>query len=113
MGTYHFHGNIEGGAGNFGDHGVINISHPQDRDDAARTLRLATELARWLRDEGAAPDRIGAAQTLQGELEQAGQESRAPEPGLIRRCLETITLGLGAGSGALALARELTGLLGG
>ncbi|WP_371676120.1 hypothetical protein [Streptomyces sp. NBC_01276] len=111
MGTYHFHGNVEG-PGNYGDHGVVNIG-PQHQDDPARTLRLAAELARWLRDEGAAGDRVDAARTLHGELERAGEERRAPEPGLIRRCLQTITVGLGAGSGALALAREITALLGG
>ncbi|MCX5375197.1 hypothetical protein [Streptomyces sp. NBC_00091] len=110
MGTYHFHGNING-PGNYGDGGVINIG--QQEDDAARVLRLAAELAGWLRSEGAAQDRIDAAQTLRGELEQAGQERRAPEPGLIRRCLETITLGLGAGSGGLALAQQISALLAG
>ncbi|MFG2621922.1 hypothetical protein ACGFXC_30335 [Streptomyces sp. NPDC048507] len=63
------------------------------------------------REDGAAPDRIDAARTLRGELARAGEDCRAPEPGVIRRCLETISLGLGAGSGALAPAREITGLL--
>ncbi|MEU8772531.1 hypothetical protein [Streptomyces sp. NPDC048606] len=112
MGTYHFHGDVNG-PGNYGDHGVIHIGRAPDEDDAARVLRLAAELARRLDEEGAAEEGVEAARILNDELEEAGREHRAPEPGLIRRCLETVTLGLGAGSGALALTRELTLLLGG
>ncbi|MGW6848022.1 hypothetical protein ACWGCK_04570 [Streptomyces virginiae] len=108
MSTYNFHGNVSG-PNNIGDHGTINIGQ---QDTAAQTLSLAAELARWLRAEGASQDRLDAAQALRGELDRAGQEGRAAEPGLIRRSLETITLGLGAGSTGLALARELGRLLG-
>ncbi|WP_405528311.1 hypothetical protein OG592_10265 [Streptomyces avidinii] len=108
MSTYHFHGNVSG-PNNIGDHGTINIG---EQDTAARTLRLAAELAQWLRAEGAGPERLDAAQALRGELERAGQEGRPAEPGLIRRSLETVTLGLGAGSAGLALAQEISRLLG-
>lgn len=110
MGTYHFHGNVNG-PGNYGDHGVINIG--REEDDAARVLRLAAELACWLAARNAGPERIDAVRTLRGELEEAGREQRAPEPGLVRRSLETITLGLGAGSVGLALAQQISALLGG
>lgn len=109
MGTYHFHGDVNG-PGNYGDHGVINIG--REEDAAARVLPLAAELARWLTEQGAAPERIDAARTLRGELERAGEEQRAPEPGLVRRSLETITLGLAAGSGGLALVQQISALLG-
>ncbi|MGE7390149.1 hypothetical protein ACQKM2_32190 [Streptomyces sp. NPDC004126] len=109
MGTYNFHGNVNG-PGNYGDHGVINIG---PEEDAARVLRLAAELARWLTDRDAGPERVEAAHALRGELEEAGRERRAPEPGLVRRSLETITLGLGAGSAGLALAQQISALLGG
>ncbi|WP_327303771.1 hypothetical protein OG730_09190 [Streptomyces sp. NBC_01298] len=112
MGTYHFHGNIEG-PGVYGDHGVINIGRQEGEPEAARALRLAAELAQRLRTEGAAQERIDAAADLTGELERAGQEQRPPEPGRVRRCLETVTLGLAAGSATLALAQELGRLLGG
>ncbi|MFE2322506.1 hypothetical protein ACFXD5_00995 [Streptomyces sp. NPDC059385] len=108
MATYNFNGNVNGPA-NFGDNGTINIGR---QDGAEQTLRLAAELARWLRAEGADQDRLDAARTLHGELEQAGREQRAAEPGVVRRALETITLGLGAGSTGLALAQEITRLLG-
>lgn len=108
MSTYNFHGNVTG-PGNFGDNGTINIGQ---QDTAERTLRLAAELAQWLRAEGAAQDRLDAAQALHGELDRAGQEGRAAEPGVVRRALETITLGLGAGSTGLTLAQEIARLLG-
>ncbi|MGW6981804.1 hypothetical protein ACWGE1_20555 [Streptomyces sp. NPDC054932] len=108
MSTYNFHGNVSG-TNNIGDHGTVNIGQ---QDGAAQTLRLAAELAQWLRAQGAGQDRLDAAQTLQGELDRAGREGRAAEPGLIRRSLETITLGLGAGSTGLALAQEISRLLG-
>lgn len=63
-------------------------------------------------DAGAAPERLDAARALHGELDRAGREGRAAEPGLIRRSLETITLGLAAGSTGLALAQEISHLLG-
>ncbi|RST05902.1 hypothetical protein EF910_12175 [Streptomyces sp. WAC07149] len=109
MGTYHFHGNVNG-PGNYGDHGVINTG---PEGDAARALRLAAELARWLTDRDAGPERLDAAHALRGELEEAGREQRAPEPGLVRRSLEAITLGLGAGSVGLALAQQISDLIGG
>lgn len=108
MSTYNFHGNVTG-PGNFGDNGTINIGQ---QDTAAQTLRLAAELAQWLRAEGAGPAQLAAAQTLREELDQAGRERRAAEPGLVRRSLETITLGLGASSTGLALAQEISRLLG-
>ncbi|MFK0048476.1 hypothetical protein ACIQU4_31190 [Streptomyces sp. NPDC090741] len=107
MGTFNFNGDVN--AGIIGDNGTINIGQ---QDAAAETLRLAAELARWLRDQGAAPSRIEAADVLRGELDRAAQERRAAEPGVIRRSLETITLGLGVGSGGLALAQEISRLLG-
>ncbi|MFK0252173.1 hypothetical protein [Streptomyces sp. NPDC090445] len=106
-GNYTFNGNINGPA-NFGDNGVINVGQ---QDAAERTLRLATQLAQWLRDEGAAPARVEAAEVLRGELDRAVQERRPAEPGLIRRSLETITLGLGAGSSGFTLAQEISRLL--
>lgn len=107
MSTYNFHGNISG-PGNFGDNGTINIGQ---QDTAAQIVRLAAELAQWLRAEGAAEERLAAARTLHAELERAEQERRAAEPGVVRRALETVTLGLGAGSTGLALAQEITRLL--
>ncbi|MER6446182.1 hypothetical protein DEJ51_26340 [Streptomyces venezuelae] len=108
MSTYNFHGNVSG-TNNIGDHGTINVGQ---QDTAGQTLRLAAELALWLRAQGAAPERIDAAQALHAELDRAGQEGRAAEPGLIRRSLETVTLGLGAGTTGLALAQEISRLLG-
>ncbi|MFD0269078.1 hypothetical protein ACFVGY_21275 [Streptomyces sp. NPDC127106] len=102
-GNYTFNGNVNGPA-NFGDNGVINVGQ---QDTAAQTLHLATQLAQWLRDQGAAPARIEAAEVLRGELDRAAQERRPAEPGLIRRSLETITLGLGAGSSGFTLAQEI------
>ncbi|WP_374776385.1 hypothetical protein OG756_30080 [Streptomyces sp. NBC_01310] len=108
MSTYNFHGNITG-PGNFGDNGTINIGQ---QDTAAQTLRLAAELAQWLRAEGAGQAQLDAARTLREELDQAGRERRTAEPGVVRRALETVTLGLGAGSTGLALAQEISRLLG-
>ncbi|MER7466502.1 hypothetical protein [Streptomyces sp. NPDC097981] len=108
MGTFNFNGNVN--AGIIGDNGTVNVNVGQ-QDTAAETLRLAAELARWLRDQGAAPERIEAADTLHGELDRAAQQRRAVEPGVVRRALETITLGLGVGSGGLALAQEIGRLL--
>ncbi|MGW8784324.1 hypothetical protein ACWGNM_40530 [Streptomyces sp. NPDC055796] len=108
MGTFNFNGDVN--AGIIGDHGTINVG--QQDGGAAQTLRLAAELAQWLRDQGAAPGRIEAAEALHGELDRAAQEGRPAEPGVIRRSLETITLGLGVGSGGLVLAQEISRLLG-
>lgn len=108
MGTFNFNKDVN--AGIIGDNGTINIG--QQDGGAAQTLRLAAELAQWLRDQGAAPGRIEAADVLHGELGRAAQEGRPAEPGVIRRSLETITLGLGVGSGGLALAQEIGRLLG-
>ncbi|MEV6579646.1 hypothetical protein AB0M92_15980 [Streptomyces sp. NPDC051582] len=108
MGTFNFNGDVN--AGIIGDHGTINVG--QQGGGAAETLRLAAELAQWLRDQGAAPGRIEAADVLRGELDRAAREGRPTEPGVIRRSLETITLGLGVGSGGLALAQEISRLLG-
>ncbi|MFF4850202.1 hypothetical protein [Streptomyces sp. NPDC001194] len=107
MGTFNFNRDVN--AGIIGDNGTINIGQ---QEGAAQTLRLAAELAQWLRDQGAAPARIEAADVLRAELDQAAQERRPAEPGVIRRSLETITLGLGVGSGGLALAQEISRLLG-
>ncbi|MFB6805948.1 hypothetical protein [Streptomyces sp. NPDC056387] len=106
MGTFNFNEKVT--AGIIGDHGTVNVGQ---QDGAAQTLRLAAELARWLREQDADPGRIRAADDLHGELDRAAQQGRPAEPGLIRRSLETITLGLGAGSGGLALAQEISRLL--
>ncbi|MEU9799763.1 hypothetical protein [Streptomyces sp. NPDC051000] len=109
MSTYNFHGDINGPAV-YGDHATLNIGDPET---AARTLRLAGELALWLKSEGAPQDRIDAAETLRAELDRAARERCSVEPGLVRRCLETVTLGLGAGSTGLVLAQEITRLFAG
>ncbi|MET9882865.1 hypothetical protein ABZZ20_06795 [Streptomyces sp. NPDC006430] len=106
MGTFNFNGNVTAGA--IGDNATVNVGR---QDTAAETLRLAADLARWLRDEGASREQIAAAETLRGELDRAAQERRAAEPGVVQRSLEIITLGLGAGSGGLALAQEISRLL--
>ncbi len=107
-GTYNFNGNISGPT-NIGENNVINIG--QQQDTAAQTLHLATQLAQWLREQGATTAQIDAAEVLRGELDRAAQERRAAEPGLIQRSLQTIGLGLGAGSTGLSLAQEIGRLL--
>ena len=108
MATYNFHGDING-PGNFGERGVITIGRQEPATDV---LRLAADLVQRLHAEGAEQPRIEAADTLCAELDQAAGEGRSADPGLVRRALETITLGLAASSGALALAQEISRLLG-
>lgn len=106
MSTYNFHGNISGPA-NFGDHGRIEINNGMD---PAAVLRVADQLVERLRGEN--PALVGQAEVIQGELVQAGQEGRAADRGRIRSALETISIGVAAGSGGLALAQELGRALG-
>ncbi|WP_406453016.1 hypothetical protein OH768_12420 [Streptomyces sp. NBC_01622] len=106
MSTYNFNGNISGPS-NFGDNGRIEINNGTD---AADVVRLAAQLVDRLRGEH--PTLVSQAQVIQGELVQAGEEGRAANRGRIRAALETITIGVGAGSGGLALVEQLKHALG-
>jgi hypothetical protein len=105
MSTYNIN-NVNGPA-NLGDNGRIEINNGMD---AAAVLRVADQLVERLRSEN--PALVGQAEVIQGELVQAGQEGRAADRGRIRSALETISIGVAAGSGGLALAQELGRALG-
>lgn len=106
MSTFNFHGNISGPS-NFGDNGRIEINNGTD---AATVLQVADQLVERLRREN--PALVPQAQVIQGELAQAGQEGRAAHRGRIQAALETISVGVAAGSGGLALAEQLGHALG-
>lgn len=110
MSTFNFHGNITGPA-NIGDNGRIEIGEMhQHGTDAVDTLRLAGELVARLRAEY--PALAPEAEVIRGELTGAGGEGRPADRGRIRAALETISVGVAAGSGGLALAQELGRALG-
>ncbi|MFS8197412.1 hypothetical protein ACLVWQ_01870 [Streptomyces sp. CWNU-52B] len=106
MSTFNFHGDINGPA-NFGDHGRIEVSNGPD---PAQSLRLAADLVELLRTEN--PRLVAPAEVVRGELARAGQDGAAPDRGRVRSALETISVGVAAGSGGLALAQELSRVLG-
>ncbi|MEW1748189.1 hypothetical protein ACIQU1_03290 [Streptomyces angustmyceticus] len=108
MSTFNFHGEVSGPS-NFGDGGKIEIHH--HGASPAEALRLAGELVRRLQAEQQ-PALAAQADVLRGELAQAGQEGRPADQGRVRQALETISMGLAAGSGGLALAQELGRALG-
>ncbi|GCB45127.1 hypothetical protein [Streptomyces sp. NL15-2K] len=105
MSTYNIN-NVNGPA-NLGDHGRIEVNNGMD---AAAVLRVADQLVERLRGEN--PALVTQAEVIQGELVQAGQEGRPADRGRIRSALETISIGVAAGSGGLALAQELGRILG-
>ncbi|XXZ52047.1 hypothetical protein AAGT00_30125 [Streptomyces cavourensis] len=49
---------------------------------------------------------------MRGELVRAGEEGRPADRGRIRQALETLTVGLAAGSGGIALAQDIGRLVG-
>ncbi|MCX5238527.1 hypothetical protein OG824_25345 [Streptomyces prunicolor] len=105
MSTFNFNGgNITNS--HIGDQGHV-VNHGTD---SATVLRIAEQLVDRMRGEN--PTLVSQAQVIQGELVQAGEEGRAANRGRIRAALETITLGVGAGSGGLALAEQLKHALG-
>lgn len=106
MSTFNINGDINGPA-NFGDHGRIEINNGAD---AAQSLRLAAELVERLRTEN--PPLVAQAEVVRGELARAGQDGAAPDRGRVRAALDTISVGVAAGSGGLALAQELSRVLG-
>jgi len=106
MSTYNFNGNISGPS-NFGDNGRIEINNGTDADGV---LRIAEQLVDRMRGEN--PNLARQAEVIQGELVRAGEEGRAADRGRIRTALETITIGVGAGSGGLALVEQLKHALG-
>ncbi|SEE68225.1 hypothetical protein SAMN05216489_07773 [Streptomyces sp. 3213] len=105
MSTFNFNGgNITGS--HIGDHGhVVN-----NGTDSATVLSLAEQLVDRMRGEY--PTLVPQAQVIQGELVQAGEEGRAVHRGRVRAALETITIGVGAGTGGLALIEQLKHALG-
>ncbi len=105
MSTYNIR-NVNGPA-NLGDHGRIEVNH-QGADPAA-VLRLAEQLVQRLSIEK--PALVPQAQIIQGELAEAA-EGRPANRGRIRSALETISIGVTAGGGGLALAQELSRILG-
>ncbi|MGW0561790.1 hypothetical protein ACWDZ4_14535 [Streptomyces sp. NPDC003016] len=108
MSTFNFHGGITGPS-NFGDGGKIEIHH--HGADPAEALRLATELVRQLRTEDR-PALAAEAEVVRAELVRAEEQQVPADQGRVRRALETISLGLSAGSGGLALAQELGRVIG-
>ncbi|WP_406120751.1 hypothetical protein [Streptomyces sp. NBC_00989] len=106
MSTFNFNGGGNITNSHIGDHGhVVN-----NGTDSATVLRLAEQLVDRMRGEN--PVLVPQAQVIQGELVQAGEEGRAANRGRIRAALETITIGVGAGSGGLALVEQLKHALG-
>jgi hypothetical protein len=99
-------GNVNGPS-NIGDHGHIEINHGFD---LGTLLRLADQLVE--RTSMERPSLVPQAEIIRGELIQASQDGQSPNRGRIRSALETIGIGVAAGSGSLALAQEITGLLG-
>ncbi|MHB9858227.1 hypothetical protein [Streptomyces sp. YIM S03343] len=105
MGTY----NIENVTGsNIGDNGRIEINHYGA--DPAAVLQLADRLVDRLRQDN--PALVPQAQVIQGELASAGQGGEPANRGRIKAALETISVGVAAGSGGLALVQELGRVLG-
>ncbi|MFJ9572565.1 hypothetical protein [Streptomyces bacillaris] len=108
MSTYNFHGNISGPS-NFGDHGKIEVTYGAP---PAEALQLAADLVQLVRREAAQPELAAEAEFVRGELVRAGEEGRPADQGRIRQALETLTVGLAAGSGGIALAQEIGRLVG-
>ncbi|MEV7425078.1 MULTISPECIES: hypothetical protein [unclassified Streptomyces] len=108
MSTFNFHGEISGPS-NFGDGGRIEVHH--HGTSAAEAVRLAAELVRQLRAEDS-PALAAQAEVVRGELVRADEEGRPADQGRLRQALETISLGLAAGSGGVALAQEIGRLIG-
>ncbi|MCX4392949.1 MULTISPECIES: hypothetical protein [unclassified Streptomyces] len=107
MSTFNFHGQISGPS-NFGDNGKIEIHQGASPVEA---LRLAAELVQQLRQERRL-ELAEQAEIVRGELVQAGEERRPADQGRVRQALETISLGLAAGSGGIALVQEIGRLVG-
>ncbi|MGA5472192.1 hypothetical protein ACPCUK_25900 [Streptomyces arboris] len=108
MSTYNFHGDISGPS-NFGDHGKIEVTYGTP---PAEALKLAADLVQLVRQEAALPELAAQAEIVRGELVRAGEEGRPADQGRIRQALETLTVGLAAGSGGIALAQEIGRLVG-
>ncbi|MFF6988720.1 hypothetical protein [Streptomyces sp. NPDC010273] len=105
MSTFNFNGgNITNS--HIGDHGHVE----NHGTDSATVLRIAEQLVDRLRGEN--PTLVPQAQVIQGELAQAGEQGRVADRGRIRTALETITIGVGAGTGGLALVEQLKHALG-
>ncbi|MER5613977.1 hypothetical protein [Streptomyces sp. NPDC002215] len=107
MSTFNFHGQISGPS-NFGDNGKIEIHQGAS---PAEALRLAAELVQQLRQEHRL-ELAEQAEIVRGELVQAEEERRPADQGRVRQALETISLGLAAGSGGIALVQEIGRLVG-
>ncbi|MER7921883.1 hypothetical protein ABTY96_01910 [Streptomyces sp. NPDC096057] len=106
MSTFNFNGGGNIHNSHIGDHGhVVN-----NGTDSATVLALADRLVDRMRGEY--PTLVPQAQVIQGELVQAGEEGRAVNRGRVRAALETITIGVGAGTGGLALIEQLKHALG-
>ncbi|MEV0481126.1 hypothetical protein AB0I69_11040 [Streptomyces sp. NPDC050508] len=106
MSTFNFNGgNITNS--HIGDNGRVENNYGTD---PAAVLGLAEQLVDRMRGEN--PALVPQAQVIQGELVQAGEEGRAANRGRIRAALETITIGVGAGSGGIALVEQLKHALG-
>lgn len=105
MSTYNIR-NINGPA-NLGDHGRIEINNGADPD---ALVRLAERLVERLHIEN--PNLVPQGEIIQGELIDAQQDGQPANRGRIRSALETIGIGVAAGSGSLALAQEISRVLG-
>lgn len=120
MSTFNFSGQINGQV-QAGDSNVMQVSQTSSgagatqstggQETALSALQLASMLVDLVRVE--APGVQTQAETVRGELARAEEEGVDPNRGRIRRLLDTITAGVGAGSGALALVQGIGQAIGG
>jgi hypothetical protein len=101
MSTFNFNGPVSGQSQAFGDH---NTQHNTFHGgfQAVGALHLADALVREL-----GPSAPPEAEAVRAELARAEQAGEQPDHGRIRAWLDTLTLGLGTGSGALALVEQI------
>jgi hypothetical protein len=104
-GGIHFNGGVNNNQ--FGANSQM-VNYNQQTDPTA--ARLADQLVTLLAAE--APHLHPLAEAVRSELDPTPTGS-APDTTRIRRWLDLITAGVGAGSGALALAERITHALGG
>jgi hypothetical protein len=107
MSTFNFNGPVQGQSQAFGDH---NTQHNTFHGgfQASDALRLAEELVREL-----GPSAPAEAESVRAELARAEETGEQPDHGRIRAWLNTVALGLGTGSGALALVEQIRQAIGG
>ncbi|MGW2821001.1 hypothetical protein ACWC24_08340 [Streptomyces sp. NPDC001443] len=106
MNSFNFNGPIQGPS-QFGDHNTQrNTLHGGFQ--AATALQLADSLVREL-----GPSTPPEAQAVRDELARAEQTGERADRGRVRAWLDTLALGLGTGSSALALVEQIRQAVGG